>query len=175
LLARAAAINGDTPSEPLRRAAADEARPLSTPPHAATHPTIHTGPVTELLHVVLRCVGVVLPAVAVWGFAELRGGVPSGDFGTFLGAMALSLLAAAVWSAIDARSAPTIRVSIRWVAVAVVVGVGVALAFELEAPNSSPGLERAAEVFWSSLFYVVPALMAIGVGVAIGAEQRGRR
>jgi hypothetical protein len=130
--------------------------------------------VTELLHVVLRCVGVVLPAVAVWGFAELRGGVPSGDFGTFLGAMALSLLAAAVWSAIDARSAPTIRVSIRWVAVAVVVGVGVALAFELEAPNSSPGLERAAEVFWSSLFYVVPALMAIGVGVAIGAEQRGR-
>jgi hypothetical protein len=131
--------------------------------------------VTELLHVVLRCVGVVLPAVAVWGFAELRGGVPSGDFGTFLGAMALSLLAAAVWSAIDARSAPTIRVSIRWVAVAVVVGVGVALAFELEAPNSSPGLERAAEVFWSSLFYVVPALMAIGVGVAIGAEQRGRR
>ena len=163
-----------TPSEPLRRAAADEARALSTPPHAATHPTIHTGPVTELLHVVLRCVGVVLPAVAVWGFAELRGGVPSGDFGTFLGAMALSLLAAAVWSAIDARSAPTIRVSIRWVAVAVVVGVGVALALELEAPNSSPGLERAAEVFRSSLFYVVPALMAIGVGVAIGAEQRGR-
>lgn len=129
---------------------------------------------TELLHVVLRCVGVVLPAAGVWGFAELRGGVPDGDFGTFLGAMALSLLAAAVWSAIDARSAPTIRVSIRWVAVAVVVGVGVALAFTLEAPNSSPGLERAAEVFWSSLFYVVPALMAVGVGVAIGAEQRGR-
>jgi hypothetical protein len=123
---------------------------------------------------VLRCVGVVLPAAGVWGFAELRGGVPDGDFGTFLGAMALSLLAAAVWSAIDARSAPTIRVSIRWVAVAVVVGVGVALAFTLEAPNSSPGLERAAEVFWSSLFYVVPALMAVGVGVAIGAEQRGR-
>jgi hypothetical protein len=129
---------------------------------------------TELLHVVLRCVGVVLPAAGVWGFAELRGGVPDGNFGTFLGAMALSLLAAAVWSAIDARSAPTIRVSIRWVAVAVVVGVGVALAFTLEAPNSSPGLERAAEVFWSSLFYVVPALMAVGVGVAIGAEQRGR-
>lgn len=129
---------------------------------------------TELLHVVLRCVGVVLPAAGVWGFAELRGGVPSGDFGTFLGAMALSLLAAGVWSAIDARSAPTIRVTIRWVAVAVVVGVGVALAFELEAPNSSPGLERAAEVFWSSLFYVVPALLAVGVGVAIGAEQRGR-
>jgi hypothetical protein len=88
--------------------------------------------------------------------------------------MGLSLLAAAVWSAIDARSAPTIRVIIRWVAVAVVVGVGVALAFELDAPNSSPGLERAAEVFWSSLFYVVPALVAVSVGVAIGAEQRGR-
>lgn len=129
---------------------------------------------TELLHVVLRCGGVVLPAAGVWGFAELRGGVPAGDFGTFLGAWALSLLAAAVWSAIDARSAPTIRVIIRWVAVAVVVGVGVALAFTLEAPNSSPGLERAAEVFWSSLFYVVPALVAVGVGVAIGAEQRGR-
>ena len=129
---------------------------------------------TELLHVVLRCVGVVLPAASVWGLVELRGGVPSGDFGTFLGAMALSLLTAAVWSAIDARSAPTIRVTIRWIAVAVVVGVGVALAFTLEAPNSSPGLERAAEVFWSSLFYVVPGLLAVGVGVAIGAEQRGR-
>jgi hypothetical protein len=128
----------------------------------------------ELLHVVLRCVGVVLPAAGVWAYAELRGGIPDGDFGTFLGAMALSLLAAAVWSAIDARSAPTIRVIIRWVAVAVVVGVGVALAFTLEAPNSSPGLERAAEVVWSSLFYVVPSLVAVGVGVAIGAEQRGR-
>lgn len=131
-----------------------------------------TGHVSELLRIALRGVGVVLPAVGVWGFVELRGGVPSGDFGTFLGAMALSLLTAGVWSAIDARRAPTVRVSTRWVAVAVVVGAGVGLDFTVTAPNSSPGPERAAEVFWSSLFYIVPLLVAAGVGVAIGAERR---
>jgi hypothetical protein len=128
--------------------------------------------VSELLRIALRGVGVVLPAASVWGFVELRGGVPSGDFGTFLGAMALSLLAAAIWSAIDARRPPTVRVITRWVAVAVVVGAGVALALSLPAPDSSPTLEWTAEVFWSSLFYIVPLLAATAVGVAIGAERR---
>jgi hypothetical protein len=63
-------------------------------------------------------------------------------------------------------------VSIRWVAVAVVVGAGVGLAFTWTAHNSSPGLERTAEVFWSSLFYIVPLLVATGVGVDLGAERR---
>jgi hypothetical protein len=132
----------------------------------ATQAAVHTGPVSELLHIALRGVGVVLPAVGVWGFVELQGGIPAGDFGTFLGAMALSLQAAAVWSANDARRAPTVRVITRWIAVAVVVGAGVGLSFTWSAPNSSPGLERTAEVFSSSLFYIVPLLVAAGVGVA---------
>lgn len=42
---------------------------------------------TELLHVVLRVFGVVLPGAAVLGSVQLRGSVPEGDYGTFLGAM----------------------------------------------------------------------------------------
>jgi hypothetical protein len=132
---------------------------------------------TELLHVALRAIGVVIPAAGVLGMVELRGGAPAGDFGTFLGAMGLSLLAAAVWSAIDARHAPTRRVLIRWVATAVVVGVGLGLATTLMAPGSPPGPERTAEAVSMSMFYGVPLLVAAGLGVAIGAshDQPSRR
>ena len=68
---------------------------------------------TELLNVALRAIGVVLPAAGVLGLVELRGGAPDGDFGTFLGAMGFSLLVSALWSALDARRAPTSRVLAR--------------------------------------------------------------
>lgn len=120
---------------------------------------------TEVLRVVLRAIGVVLPGVGMWGFAEFRGGVPDGDYGTFLGAMGLSLLAAAVWSAIDARRAPTSSVLTRWVATAFVVGCGLGLESTLMAPGGPP-------LFVSMLFYGVPLLMAAGFGVAVAAAAR---
>jgi hypothetical protein len=126
---------------------------------------------TELLHVALRAIGVVLPAAGVLGLVELRGGAPDGDFGTFLGAMGLSLLAAAVWSAIDARRAPTSRVLTRWVATAFVVGGGLGLASTWVAPGSPPGPERTAEAVSMALFYGVPLLVAAGLGVAVGAAH----
>ena len=126
---------------------------------------------TELLRVALRAIGVVLPAAGVLGLMELRGGAPDGDFGTFLGAMLLSLFAAAVWSAIDAGRAPTSRVLARWVVIAFVVGSGLGLATTLTAPGSPPGPERTAEAVWTSLFYGLPLLVAAGLGVAIGAAR----
>src|SRR3712207_618460 len=99
---------------------------------------------TELLRVALRAVGVVLPAAGVLGLVELRGGAPEGDFAVFLGAMGLSLLVGAVWSAFDARRAPTMRVVVRWVAAALVVGGGLGFATTLLAPGSPPGPERTA-------------------------------
>jgi len=130
---------------------------------------------TELLNVALRAIGVVLPAAGVLGLVELRGGVPDGDFGTFLGAMGFSLLASALWSAIDARRAPTSRVLARWVAAAFVVGGGLGLATTLMAPGSPPGPERTAEAVSMSMFYGVPLLVAAGLGVAVGTslDQRG--
>jgi hypothetical protein len=65
----------------------------------ATRVDGHTGRVVELLNVGVRCVGVVLPGAALLGIAELRGGSQDDGFGTFLGAMALSLLAALLWAA----------------------------------------------------------------------------
>ena len=123
---------------------------------------------TELLHVALRAVGVVLPAAGVLGLVELRGGAPDGDFATFLGAMGLSLLAAAVWSAIDARRVPTGRVLTRWVATSFVVGGGLGVGTTLATPGSPPGPERTAEAVSMSLFYGVPLLVAAGLGVAVG-------
>ena len=131
---------------------------------------------TELLHVALRAIGVVLPGACVLGVSELRGGAPDGDFGTYLGAMGLSLLAAAVWSAFDARRAPTSRVLARWIATAFVVGGGLGIATTVTAPGSPPGPERRAEAVSMSLFYGVPLLVAAGLGVAIGAANaRPRR
>ena len=124
---------------------------------------------TELLHVALRAIGVVLPAAGVVGLVELRGGAPDGDFATFLGAMGLSLLASAVWSAIDARRAPTRRVITRWIAIAFVVGGGLGVGSTWAAPGSPPGPERTAEAISLSLFFVVPLLVAAGFGVAVGA------
>ena len=138
-------------------------------PHTQT--AVQTNPVIELLHVALRAVGVVLPGVVVLGIAELRGGIPDGDFGTFLGAMALSLLAAAIWSAIDARRAPTARVIIRWVATAVVVGASIGLASTLSAPGSPAGPERIGEAVTLSFLYGAPLLLAACFGVATGAER----
>lgn len=132
---------------------------------------------TELLHIVLRAIGVVLPAAGVLGLVELRGGAPDGDFGTFLGAMGLSMLAAAVWAAFDAGRASPSRVLIRWVATAFVVGVGLGLATTLTEPGSPPGPERTSEAVWLSLFYGVPLLVSAGLGAAVGAahHQSSRR
>ena len=130
---------------------------------------------TELLKVALRAIGVVLLGAGVLGLVELRGGAPDGDFGTFLGAMGLSLLASAVWAAMDARRAPTRRVLMRWVATAVVVGVGLGLATTLMAPGSPPGPERMAEAVWLATFYGVPLLISAGLGVAGGAAARQTR
>jgi hypothetical protein len=102
--------------------------------------------------------------------AELRGGVPDGDYRTFLGAMALSLLTSAAWSAIDARRAPTSRVLIRWLAVAFILGGGLGVGSTLAYPGGPPA-ERAAEAVWLSVFYGVPLLVAAGIGVAIGTAH----
>ena len=126
---------------------------------------------TEVLHVVLRAIGVVLPGAVLLGVVELRGGIPEGDFGTFLGAMGHSFLAAAVWSGIDARRSPLSRVLTRWVATAFVVGGGLGVATTLLAPGSPPGPERTAEAVSTSLFYGVPLLVAAGLGLALGAAH----
>ena len=130
---------------------------------------------TELLHAALRAIGVVLPGVGVLGLVELRGGAPDGDFSTFLGAMGLSLLTAAGWSAIDARRAPMRRVVTRWVATGVVVGGGLGLWTTSTDPGSPPGPERTAEAVSMSLFYGVPLLVAAGLGAAVGAAVQPRR
>jgi len=134
---------------------------------------------TELLRVALRVIAVVLPGAALLGLVELLGGAPDGDFGTFIGAMLLSLLAAAVWAAIDATRVSTVRALVRWVAVAFIVGGGLGLGTTLMAPGSPPS-ERTSEVIWTSAFYVVPLLVAVGfgwlLGVAVTAENnRARR
>jgi len=123
---------------------------------------------TELLRIALRAIGVVLPGAAFWGLVEFTTGVPDGDFGTFLTAMFLSMLTATVWAAIDAWRAPIGRVLVRWVAIAVVVGGGLGIESTLNAPGSPPS-ERTSEMVSTSLFYVVPLLMAVGLGLIIGA------
>ena len=130
---------------------------------------------TEPLHVALRAIGVVLPAAGVLGLVELRGGAPDGDFGTFLGAMGLSLLAVAVWAAFDAGRTRTSRVLLRWVATAFVVGAGLGITTTLMAPGSPPGPERMSEAVSLSLFYGVPLLVSAGLGLAVGAAHRQSR
>ena len=140
-----------------------------------SHSAFHTCPMTkllrvamtELLRIALRAIGVVLPGVAFFGLVELTTGVPDGDFGTFLTAMFLSLLTATAWTAIDARRAPIGRVLVRWVAITVVVGAGLGIESTLSAPGSPPS-ERTSEMVSTSLFYVVPLLMAVGLGLIIG-------
>ena len=122
---------------------------------------------TELLRIALRAMGVVLPGAALWGFVEVTSGVPSGDFETFLGAMLLSLLTAATWAVIDASRGPTGRVLIRWVAIVVVVGGGLGIESTLSAPGGPPS-QRTSEMVSTSLFYCVPLLAAVGLGVVIG-------
>ena len=138
--------------------------------HTCLMPELLRVAMTELLRVALRAIGVVLPGAALWGFVEVTPGVPSGDFGTFLGAMLLSLLTAAVWSAIDASRAPTGRVLIRWVTIVVVVGGGLGIESTLSAPGGPPS-QRTSEMVWTSLFYCVPLLVAVGLGVAIGMAE----
>ena len=111
------------------------------------------------------------PGVVVLGIVELRGGVPEGDFGTLLGAMAVCLLAAVAWSAMDVRQAPTARVITRWVATAVVVGASLGVASTLSAPGSPAGPERIGEAMTPSLFYGIPLLVAAGFVVAIVAKR----
>lgn len=140
---------------------------MSTPTHDLAAVAVHTRPMIEILRVPLRAIGVVLPAFGVWGFVELGGGVPEGSFGTFFAALGLSLLAAAVWSGIDARRVPFGRVLVRWVATAFVVGGGLGLGGMLLAPGSPPGPERTAEAITASLFYGVPLLVAAVIGMAV--------
>jgi hypothetical protein len=81
--------------------------------------------------------------------------------------MLLSLLTAAVWAAIDASRAPASRVLIRWGAIVVVVGGGLGIESTLSAPGGPPS-QRTSEMVSTSLFYCVPLLVAVGLGLAIG-------
>jgi len=140
---------------------------------------VHTCRMTELLRVALRAIGVVLPAAAILGVVELLGGGPDGDFDLFVGAILLSLLAAALWAGFDAQRVSTIRVLIRWVAVTIVVGGALALESTFVAPGG-PSSERTSEAVSSSLFYGVPLLLAAGLGVLFGmasasANEQSRR
>jgi len=131
--------------------------------------------VTELLCIALRAVGVVLPGGVVIGVVELRGGPPEGDFGTYLGAMALSLLAAAVWAGVDSRRTSAGRVVARWSVTAAVVGAGIAGTTTALWPGSPPGAARVEEAVTMSLFYVVPLLAAAVTGAAVGAATGSSR
>ena len=123
---------------------------------------------TELLRVALRSIGVVLPAAGALALMVWLGD-PTAGFGFFL-AMGLSLLACAVWAGTDARRAPITRVLIRWVATAVVISGGLGLESTL-APGNTPG-ERMAEAVSTSRFFLVPLLVAAGLGVLGGASAR---
>src|SRR6476469_8887709 len=135
---------------------------------ATAHSAFQTSPMTELLRVAmtellrvaLRVIGVVLPAAALLGVVELLGGGADGDFGIFLGAMFLSLAAAAVWAGSDAMRGPTVRVLVRWVAVTLIVGGGLGVGSTLTAPGSPPS-ERTSEMVSMSLFYGVPLLVVV--------------
>ena len=134
----------------------------------------HTGVVIELLRVGLRSIGVVCPAAGVLWIVELRGGGPDDGFGAFLGAMGLSLLAAAAWSAFDARHGLTARVALRWVATTVLVASGLGLVQTLLAPDSPPE-ERAAHLLDTAFFYGVPMLVAVALGTAAGVSAARER
>jgi len=125
--------------------------------------------VTELLRVPLRAVGVALPAIVVLGVDALRGGGQDDGYGAFLGAMALTLLAAALWSGVDAHRTPSARVIIRRVAAVVVASVGLGIVLTM-IPPASPS-----DAVGASVFFLVPLLMAAFVGVAIGAASRSAR
>ena len=125
----------------------------------------HTCPMAELLRVALRVIGVVLPGAALWGFVAVTRGVSSDDADeTFIWALWISWLTAAVWAAIDSSRAPGSRVLVRWVAIAVVVGGGLGIVITAFGPGPSQ---------WTSdmvylLFWCVPLLAAAGLGVVIG-------
>jgi hypothetical protein len=84
-----------------------------------------------------------------------------------MGAMLLSLVAAALWSGSDAMRASIGRVLVRWVAVILIVGGGLGIASTLLAPGSPPS-ERTSEMVGMSLFYCVPLLVVVGLGVVVG-------
>ena len=122
----------------------------------------------ELLCVALRSIGVVCPAAGVLWIAEMRGGgADDGGFGAFFGAMALSLLAAAAWSAVDARRGLTPRVAIRWVATTALVSAGLSLVSALLVSDT--------ELVSTALFYGVPMLLAVALGTAAGASWARER
>jgi|SRR5687767_9836668 hypothetical protein len=139
---------------------------------AARPKATHTDRVTELLRIVLRVVGMLLPGAAVLVVDELRGGGPDGDFGTFLGAMALSFLVTAGLAGSDAASSPVGRVVLRWVVAAVVLGVGLGVTTTVLWPGGPTGAARVGEALTMSLFYLLPLLLAVGIGLA-GAGTRG--
>ena len=126
---------------------------------------------TELVHMPLRVFGVVLPGTAVLGLDELRGQPQEDGFGLFLGAMALSLLAAGMWSARDARVTGAARVLVRWAVVTIVVGAGIGVVGTLVAPGSPPE-ERTSEMVSLSLFFAVPLLVVVGLGLLAGLSDR---
>ena len=120
---------------------------------------------TELLRIALCAIGVVLPGAALWGFVAVTGCVSSDDAnGTFLGALWLPWLSAAVWPRSTRRVSPGSGVLIRWVAIAVVVGGGLGIAITLFAP----GLPALQTYVYSLLIFCVPLLAAGGLGVVIG-------
>ena len=107
-----------------------------------------------------------LPGAALWGFVAVTRGVSSDDAdGTFIGALWLSWLTAAVWAAIDTSRAPGSGVLIRRAAIAVVVGADLGIVITLSAPG--PSL-RTSEIVYLSLFWCVPLVAAVGLGVVIG-------
>ena len=118
---------------------------------------------SSLVRVALRAIGVVLPGAGVLVLVALRGGAPDGDFGQFLGAMALSLLASALWAALDSLHARLGTVLIRWIVVALGVGGGLALATDLMDPCCTAG-----ESVSLALFYAMPLMFAAVLGVAVG-------
>ena len=137
--------------------------------------TSHNASVIELMRVALRAIGVVLPGAGSLVWVALHGGSPDGDFDDFMRAMALSMLAAALWAAIDALRAPIRTVLIRWIATAFVIGGGLSLATTVFAPGSPAGSERTAEAVSGTLFYAMPLLFAAALGVAAGAGVGGAR
>ena len=121
----------------------------------------------ELLRVGFRGIGVVCPAAGVLGVVEMRGGGAADGFGAFLGAMALSLLAAGAWSAFDARRGLTPRVAIRWAATTVLVSGGLSLWQTLRVSDT--------ELVSTALFYGVPLTVAVALGTAAGASAARER
>ena len=97
-----------------------------------------------------------------------------GDFFTFMAAMALAMLLAAVWSRLDSRRMTPSRVVLTWVVVAVASGLVLGIGGTLLAPGS-PTSERVAEAVSSTSFYTIPLGLAALLGLGVGMSSRPRR